>query len=78
VGVASVTLGTSGVVFTSSNTYRAEPQGKTHAFCHALPGKWHLLGVVLSAEGSLRWYRDGLGQRETAIAARTTQDVSTY
>jgi xylulokinase len=57
-GVVSATLGTSGVVFAASDTYRLEPEGKLHAFCHAVPDKWHLMGVVLSAAGSLQWYRD--------------------
>jgi xylulokinase len=46
-----------------------------HAFCHAVPGKWHLMGVMLSAAGSFRWYRDALGEHEKEIAARTNQDV---
>jgi xylulokinase len=57
-GVVSATLGTSGVVFAASDSYRLESEGKLHAFCHAVPGKWHLMGVVLSAAGSLQWYRD--------------------
>ncbi len=51
-GKVSVTLGTSGVVFAQSDEYRVEPDGKLHAFCHAVPGKWHLMGVMLSAAGS--------------------------
>lgn len=74
-GITSVTLGTSGVVFAQSDTYRIEPQGRLHAFCHAVPGKWHLMGVMLSAAGSFRWYRDALGEREKEIAARTNQDA---
>lgn len=63
-GIVSVTLGTSGVVFAASDSYRVEPEGKLHAFCHAVPGKWHLMGVMLSAAGSFRWYRDTLGDIE--------------
>ncbi|MGQ9457157.1 MAG: xylulokinase [Anaerolineae bacterium] len=73
-GLASVTLGTSGVVFASSDEYRVEPQGRLHAFCHAVPGKWHLMGVMLSAGGSLRWYRDALGEPECQRARETGQD----
>jgi xylulokinase len=62
-------------VFAQSDTYRVEPQGRLHAFCHAVPGKWHLMGVMLSAGGSFRWYRDALGQHEKTIAAQTGQDV---
>ncbi|HUS15365.1 MAG TPA: xylulokinase, partial [Chloroflexia bacterium] len=59
-GVVAVTLGTSGVVFAPTATPLIEPEGRLHAFCHALPGRWHLMGVMLSAAGSLQWYRDTL------------------
>lgn len=59
-GVISASLGTSGVVFAPLETYQPEPEGRLHAFCHAVPGQWHLMGVMLSAAGSLRWYRDAL------------------
>ncbi len=74
-GLVSATLGTSGVVFAQSDSYRVEPQGRLHAFCHAVPGKWHLMGVMLSAAGSFRWYRDAVGQYERAQAAVTGRDV---
>jgi xylulokinase len=57
-GVVALTLGTSGVVFASTSEPFIEPQGRLHAFCHAVPGRWHLMGVMLSAAGSLRWYRE--------------------
>ena len=57
-GVVSLSLGTSGVVFAGADQFVVEPEGRLHAFCHAVPGKWHLMGVMLSAAGSLRWYRD--------------------
>ncbi len=57
-GIVALTLGTSGVIFSSTDQPFIEPDGKLHAFCHAVPGKWHLMGVMLSAAGSLRWYRD--------------------
>jgi xylulokinase len=59
-GVVALTLGTSGVVFATSDGPYYEPEGRLHAFCHAVPGRWHLMGVMLSAAGSLRWYRDTL------------------
>ncbi len=59
-GIVALTLGTSGVVFAAVDQPVMEPEGRLHAFCHALPGKWHLMGVMLSAAGSLRWYRDTL------------------
>jgi xylulokinase len=74
-GIVSATLGTSGVVFAQSDEYRIEPQGRLHAFCHAVPGKWHLMGVMLSAAGSFRWYRDALGAHEKEIAQQTNRDV---
>lgn len=57
-GLAAVTLGTSGVVFAPTLQPRIEPRGRLHAFCHAVPGRWHFMGVMLSAAGSLRWFRD--------------------
>ena len=59
-GVLAVTLGTSGVVFAATETPLVESQGRLHAFCHAVPDRWHLMGVMLSAAGSLQWYRDAL------------------
>jgi xylulokinase len=57
-GIVALTVGTSGVVFAATRSPIVEPQGRLHAFCHALPGRWHLMGVMLSAAGSLQWYRD--------------------
>jgi xylulokinase len=59
-GIVSLALGTSGVVFATANAPYFEPEGRLHAFCHAVPNRWHLMGVMLSAAGSLRWYRDTL------------------
>lgn len=59
-GVVSLSLGTSGVVFATTNQPAVEPEGRLHAFCHSVPERWHLMGVMLSAAGSLRWYRDVL------------------
>jgi xylulokinase len=57
-GIGALSLGTSGVVFAPTDTPVVEPDGRLHAFCHAVPGRWHLMGVMLSAAGSLRWLRD--------------------
>ena len=57
-GVVSLALGTSGVVFATTGGPFVEPEGRLHAFCHAVPGRWHFMGVMLSAAGSLRWHRD--------------------
>jgi xylulokinase len=59
-GVIALTLGTSGVVFATTPSALVEPDGRLHAFCHAVPGRWHFMGVMLSAAGSLQWYRDAL------------------
>jgi len=67
-GIISVTLGTSGVVFAATERFLLEPEGRLHAFCHAVPAQWHLMGVMLSAGGSLRWFRDTLAQTEAAQA----------
>jgi xylulokinase len=60
-GAGLVSLGTSGVVFVPSAGLEIDPSGALHAFCHAVPGQYHLMGVILSAGGSLRWYQDVLG-----------------
>ena len=57
-GPVSVALGTSGVVFAALDEFAADPQARVHAFCHAVPDKWHAMGVMLSAAGSLSWLRD--------------------
>jgi xylulokinase len=59
-GLVSLSLGTSGVVFASTDRPVIEPKGRLHAFCHAVPERWHVMGVMLSAAGSLRWYRDAV------------------
>jgi xylulokinase len=60
-GPVSVVLGTSGVVFAALPGYEADPEARLHTFCHAVPGGWHAMGVMLSAAGSLRWFRDVVG-----------------
>ena len=59
-GVVTVSLGTSGVVFAATDTPVIDPRGRVHAFPHAVPHRWHLMGVMLSAAGSLQWLRDAL------------------
>jgi xylulokinase len=59
-GIIALTLGTSGVVFATTESPLIEPEGRLHAFCHAVPDRWHFMGVMLSAAGSLQWYRDTL------------------
>jgi xylulokinase len=57
-GPLSVALGTSGVVFAALPAFAADAEARVHAFCHAVPGGWHAMGVMLSAAGSLAWLRD--------------------
>lgn len=59
-GSVALSLGTSGVIFAATRSPIFEPRGRVHAFCHALPDRWHLMSVMLSAAGSLRWFRDAL------------------
>jgi xylulokinase len=59
-GTLSVVLGTSGVVLAPLAEFRADPTARVHAFCHAVPGLWEAMGVMLNAAGSLRWIRDAL------------------
>ena len=59
-GTMALSLGTSGVVFAATDRPLYEPAGRVHAFCHAVPGRWHMMSVMLSAAGSLRWFRDAL------------------
>lgn len=69
-GAVAANLGTSGVIFAASDSFRASPDGALHAFCHALPGRWHLMSVMLSAAGSLSWYLNTLA-RDVAARAHT-------
>jgi xylulokinase len=57
-GPLSIVLGTSGVVFAALPSYRPDPDARLHLFCHAVPGTWHAMGVMLSAAGSLGWLHD--------------------
>ena len=59
-GPASIVLGTSGVVFSALEAYKADPEARVHVFCHAVPDVWHAMGVMLSAAGSLQWLHDRL------------------
>jgi xylulokinase len=80
-GAVSATIGTSGVVFAATSNPVIEPQGRIHTFCHAVPGRWHVMGVTQGAGLSLRWFRDQFGagkedgrdpyERLSAEAAKT-------
>ena len=74
-GVVALSLGTSGVVFATTDEPLRDPAGQVHAFCHAVPGRWHMMTVMLSAAGSLRWFRDALAPGEDfgSLAAAATE-----
>jgi xylulokinase len=57
-GAVSATIGTSGVVFAATDRPALDPKGRLHTFCHAIPGRWHVMGVTQAAGLSLRWVRD--------------------
>jgi xylulokinase len=75
-GLTSATLGTSGVIFTYTDAPKLDPRGRIHTFCHAVPGKWHVMGVTQGAGLSLRWFRDNFGASELWYARHT--DVDPY
>ncbi|HLJ54824.1 MAG TPA: xylulokinase [Chthonomonadaceae bacterium] len=73
-GIVSSTVGTSGVVFAYSEKPVVDPKLRLHTFCHAVPGAWHVMGVMLSAGGTLQWYRDAFCQPERVVAAALNRD----
>jgi xylulokinase len=75
-GEVLASLGTSGTLLAPTDSPHVDPAGRLHTFCHAVPGAWYVMGVVLSAGGALRWYRDTLAIAECQIAA--TQGVDPY
>lgn len=77
-GVLNSSLGTSGVVFCHSDTPEYDPAGRLHTFCHAVRGKWHMMGVTLSAAGSLQWFADSLcaGEKKTGLFDRLTAEAA--
>lgn len=70
-GMISATIGTSGVVFAATNTPSLDPRGRVHTFCHAIPGRWHVMGVTQGAGLSLRWFRDQFGVLSTDSTGAT-------
>lgn len=74
-GLVSSSIGTSGVVFAFLEEPRVDPEYRTHTFCHAVPGKWHVMGVMLMAGGSLRWYRDTFCGAEKEVANTLGKDA---
>jgi xylulokinase len=72
-GTVSATIGTSGVVFAATDRPALDPRGRLHTFCHAIPDRWHVMGVTQAAGLSLRWFGDQLGSGETLPGERYDQ-----
>jgi len=68
-GEAFVSLGTSGVLFAANDGYAPAPESALHTFCHALPGQWHQMGVILAATDALAWYGRLVGTDPAALTA---------
>lgn len=75
-GTIHATIGTSGVVFASTDRPAMDSQGRLHTFCHAIPGRWHVMGVTQAAGGSLRWFRDTFGPSGSDAYDRLTSEAS--
>ncbi|MBY4640566.1 xylulokinase [Gluconacetobacter entanii] len=75
-GSAFVSLGTSGVVWVTTDRFRPHPQGGIHAFCHAVPDMWHQMGVTLSAASSLAWWSRTTGMAEADLLAELPERVT--
>jgi xylulokinase len=77
-GVVSCTIGTSGVVFAHMENVAYDPKGRVHTFCHAVPGKWHVMGVTQGAGLSLQWFRNQLapGADYDALTAEAARAVA--
>ena len=72
-GDAFISLGTSGVIFVVNDRLQADPQAGVHAFCHALPGRWHQMSVMLSAASCLRWLCNLLSLTEAQLMEEMAQ-----
>jgi xylulokinase len=74
-GVLSTSIGTSGVMFIHSDDVKIDPAGRVHTFCHAVRGKWHMMGVTLSSGGSLQWFRNELCKADAAAAKKAKKEI---
>ncbi len=72
-GDAFISLGTSGVLFAVNEKFSPNPASALHAFCHALPDRWHQMSVMLTAASALRWYCQLVGSNETTLLAEIAQ-----
>jgi xylulokinase len=73
-GTLSTSIGTGAVMFVHSDTVQVDPAGRLHTFCHAVRGKWHMMGVSLSGGGCLQWFRNRLCQAEIAASKKSKVD----
>jgi xylulokinase len=73
-GAVSATIGTSGVVFAATDRPALDKKGRVHTFCHAIPGRWHVMGVTQAAGLSLRWFRDRFGLGVDGVTMRAEDD----
>jgi xylulokinase len=74
-GLVSSSVGTSGVLFAHTEDFRADPTGRLHAFCHSVPGSYHLMGITLSAGGSLSWWAENVVGAEIADLVAEAEQV---
>jgi len=74
-GLLGSSIGTSGVMFVHCDKMTVDPAGRVHTFCHAVRGRWHMMGVTLSAGGSLQWFRNQLCKTDLAAAVRKGADL---
>ncbi len=74
-GAVFASMGTSGVVFAHSDEMAFDEHGRVHTFCHAVKGKWCVLGCILSAGGAMQWYRNQLADAEATLAEKEGRDV---
>ena len=75
-GAAFVSLGTSGVLFAANARYLPKPESAVHAFCHALPGTWHQMGVILSATDALNWHAGVTGKSAAELTAELGETLT--
>lgn len=76
-GILSTSIGTSGVMFVHSDEPQYDATGRLHTFCHAVNGKWHMMGVNLTSGGSLQWWVDSVLQGLAGIAPKNRYAAAT-
>ncbi len=74
-GSAYISLGTSGTVFAANDTYLPDPDSAIHTFCHAIPERWHQMGVILSATAALNWYAGIVAQSAQQLTSELGEEL---